>query len=111
MLKHILPLVPEHKIYIEPYFGGGSLFWAKEPSKSEVINDVNMNLVNFYQVLKNNGAALEMKIKDTLHSRETYKKAMLIYDCPWLFADDPVIRAWAMYVVTNQGFLHMVGSR
>lgn len=21
MLKHILPLVPEHKIYIEPYFG------------------------------------------------------------------------------------------
>ena len=87
------------------------MFWAKEPSKSEVINDVNMNLVNFYQVLKNNGAALEMKIKDTLHSRETYKKAMLIYDCPWLFADDPVIRAWAMYVVTNQGFLHMVGSR
>ena len=111
MLKHILPLVPEHKIYIEPYFGGGSLFWAKEPSKSEVINDVNMNLVNFYQVLKNNGAALETKIKETLHSRETYKKAMLIYDCPWLFADDPVIRAWAMYVVTNQGFLHMVGSR
>lgn len=111
MLKHILPLVPEHKIYIEPYFGGGSLFWAKEPSKTEVINDVNMNLVNFYKVLKNNGAALEMKIKETLHSRETYKKAMLIYDCPWLFADDPVIRAWAMYVVTNQGFLHMVGSR
>ena len=111
MLKHILTLVPEHKIYIEPFFGGGSLFWAKEPAKCEVINDVNMNLVNFYQVLKNNGAALEMKIKETLHSRETYKKAMLIYDCPWLFADDPVIRAWAMYVVTNQGFLHMVGSR
>ncbi len=53
MLKHILPLVPEHKIYIEPFFGGGSLFWAKEPAKCEVINDVNMNLVNFYQVLKN----------------------------------------------------------
>ncbi len=111
MLKHLLPLIPEHKIYIEPYFGGGSLFWAKEPAKCEIINDVNMNLVNFYKVLKNDGAALENKIKDTLHSRETYKKAMLIYDCPWLFADDPVIRAWAMYVVTNQGFLHMVGSR
>ena len=53
MLKHILTLVPEHKIYIEPFFGGGSLFWAKEPAKCEVINDVNMNLVNFYQVLKN----------------------------------------------------------
>ena len=110
MLKHILPLVPEHKIYIEPYFGGGSLFRAKEPAKCEVINDVNMNLVNFYQVLKNKGKQLEAKIKDTLHSRETYKKAMLIYDCPRLFADDDVTRAWSMYVVTNQGFLHRVWS-
>ena len=110
MLKHILPLVPEHKIYIEPFFGGGSLFWAKEPAKCEVINDVNMNLVNFYQVLKNKGKQLETKIKDTLHSRETYKKAMLIYDCPRLFADNPVTRARAMYVVTNQGFLHRVWS-
>ena len=108
MLKHILPLVPEHKIYIEPFFGGGSLYRAKEPAKCEVINDVNMNLVNFYQVLKNKGKQLETKIKDTLHSRETYKKAMLIYDCPRLFADDPVTRARAMYVVTNQGFLHRV---
>ena len=111
MLKHILPLVPEHKIYIEPFFGGGSLFRAKEPAKCEVINDVNMNLINFYQVLKNKGKQLETKIKDTLHSRETYKKAMLIYDCPRLFADDPVTRARAMYVVTNQGFLHRVWSR
>ena len=110
MLKHILPLVPEHKIYIEPFFGGGSLFRAKEPAKCEVINDVNMNLINFYQVLKNKGKQLETKIKDTLHSRETYKKAMLIYDCPRLFADDPVTRARAMYVVTNQGFLHRVWS-
>jgi DNA adenine methylase len=89
MLKHS-SISSEHKIYIEPFFGGGSLFWAKEPAKCEVINDVNMNLVNFYQVLKNKGKQLETKIKDTLHSRETYKKAMLIYDCPRLFADDPV---------------------
>ena len=69
-----------------------------------------MNLVNFYQVLKNKGEKLQTKINETLLSRETYKKAMLIYDCPWLFADDSVIRAWALYVVTNQGFLNRVGS-
>ncbi|MGC4129262.1 MAG: DNA adenine methylase [Bergeyella sp.] len=102
MLKHILPLIPEHKIYIEPFFGGGSLYRAKEPAPCEIINDVNMNVVNFYQVLKRQYKKLELKITETLLSRETYRKAMLIYDCPRLFADDPVIRAWALYVVTNQ---------
>ena len=84
------------------------MYRAKAPAPCEVINDVNMNVVNFYQVLKSRSKKLETKIKETLLSRETYKKAMLIYDCPRLFADDPVIRAWAMYVVTNQGFLHRV---
>lgn len=110
MIKSILPLVAEHKIYIEPFFGWGSLYRAKEPSEVEIINDVNMNLVNFYQVLQNKGKQLEAKIKSTLHSRETYKKAMLIYDCPRLFPDDDVLRARSLHIVTNQGFLNWIGS-
>ncbi|MBN8640696.1 MAG: DNA adenine methylase [Flavobacteriales bacterium] len=27
MLKHILPLIPDHKIFTETYFGGGALFF------------------------------------------------------------------------------------
>lgn len=111
MLKDILPLIPQHNIYIEPYFGGWSVYRAKQPAKCEVINDVNMNVVNFYQVLKNKGSELEAKIKDTLHSRETYRKALFVYDCPRLFADDKVIQARAFYVATNQGFLNKIGSR
>jgi len=110
MLKNILPLIPEHNGYIEPFFGGGAVFWAKEPKKYEVINDTNMNVVNFYEVLKHSYFRLAEKIQATLHSRETYKKAMIIYDCPWLFNDDPVIRAWAFYVLTNQGFSCQIGS-
>lgn len=109
MLKHILPLIPEHLLYVEPFFGGGAVYWAKKPSKTEVINDTNMNIVNFYEVLKNSYFDLRKKVEATLHSRETYKKAMIIYDCPWLF-DDPVIRAWAFYVTTNQGFSSKIGT-
>ncbi len=29
MLKHIMPLFPPHETYIEPFFGGGAVFWAK----------------------------------------------------------------------------------
>lgn len=32
MLPHILPLIPKHEIYVEPFFGGGAVFWAKEPT-------------------------------------------------------------------------------
>lgn len=110
MLKNILPLIPEHKIYIEPYFWGGALYRAKEPVACEVINDVNMNVVVFYEVLKNNYEALHQKIEQTLHSRETYKKALLIYECPRLFAENPLVRARAFYVVTNQGFACKIGS-
>lgn len=77
----------------------------------EVINDVNMNVVNFYKVLQNQFEALFEKIKETLHSRATYKQALLIYNCPRLFACEPVIRARAFRVLTNQGFAHKVGSR
>jgi len=110
MLKEILPLIPEHEIYVEPFFGGGAVYWAKEPVKCDVINDVNMNIVNFYEVLKHDYFALRKKVEATLHSRETYKQALIIYRSPWLFADDLVIRAWAFWMVTNQGFSCKIGT-
>lgn len=111
MLKNILPLIPDHQIYVEPFFWGGSVYRAKAPAPCEVINDVNMNVVNFYQVLKSRSKKLEAKIKETLLSRETYKKAMLIYDCPRLFADDKVTRAWAFRISVSQGYLNKIWSR
>lgn len=48
MLKHILPVIPKHEVYCEPFFGGGAVFWGKEPVKAEIINDVNGMVSNFY---------------------------------------------------------------
>lgn len=110
LLPHILPLIPEHKLYVEPFFGGGAVYWAKKPSHCEVVNDVNMNIVNFYEVLKHSYFDLRKLVDATLHSRETYKKAMIIYDSPWLFPDHPVLRAWAFWVVSNQGFSCKIGT-
>ena len=110
MLKEIIPLMPEHEVYVEPFFGGGAVYWAKEPSKCEVVNDVNMNIVNFYEVLKHDFFGLRKLVDATLHSRETYKKALIIYDCPWLFPEQPTLRAWAFWIVTNQGFSCKIGT-
>lgn len=110
MLKEILPLIPEHDSYIEPFFGGGAVFWSKEPKKCETINDVNMNIVNFYEVLKHSFFDLRKLVEATLHSRATYKRALIIYQMPEIFADNPIVRAWAFYVVTSQGFASKIGT-
>lgn len=54
--------MPDHKTYVEPFCGGASLFWAKVPGKIEVLNDMNMNLVTFYDQVKNNFEALRSLI-------------------------------------------------
>jgi DNA adenine methylase len=108
MLRHILPLIPDHETYVEPFFGGGAVFWAKKPVKNEVINDLNAHVINFYKQVKSNFNALETLIKHTLHSREIYKEALIIYHAPYLF--DEVRRAWAFWVTTNMGFTRQIGS-
>ncbi|MGR3318784.1 MAG: DNA adenine methylase [Candidatus Anammoxibacter sp.] len=44
--------VPAHRLYCEPFCGGGHLLFHKEPSQVEILNDINNNLITFYQVLQ-----------------------------------------------------------
>jgi DNA adenine methylase len=108
MLKHILPIIPAHRVYVEPFFGGGAVFWAKEPSEVEIINDSNGMVVNFYQQLKTNYDELKLLIDATPYSREAYKQAMVIYNHPYIFS--PVHKAWAFWIGTIQGFSNKIGS-
>lgn len=48
----LLEMFPEHDHYVEPYIGGGALFWNKEPCENEVINDLNTGIVGVYRFLQ-----------------------------------------------------------
>lgn len=87
---------------------GGAVFWAKEPSEIEIINDVNAWVINFYKQLKMNYPELRKLVEATLHSRDLYKEALVVYHAPYIFSE--LKRAWAFWVCTNQGFSKMVGS-
>lgn len=109
MVKHILPVFPtKHDLYCEPFFGGGAIFWAKEPSNIEVINDINGEVINFYEQVKSNFYQLKIMIDNTLHSRAIYEEALVIYRNPNLF--DPIKRAWAFWVLSSQSFSSNMGS-
>lgn len=48
IVAKLLPLIPPHRIYVEPFGGGANLLLAKEPSLVEVYNDLDSGLVNFF---------------------------------------------------------------
>jgi DNA adenine methylase len=108
MIKYLLSLIPPHKLYCEPFLGGGALFFAKPKSEVEVINDLNGEVVNFFRVAKKDFSELQKEVQSTPHSRELYKKAMIIYQHPDMFSD--IKRAWAFWILTNQGFSARIGS-
>lgn len=108
LVSDILPLIPEHLTYCEPFFGGGAIFFAKEKSKVEIINDINQFVVNFYRQAKTNFPALEQKIAETPHSRRMWRDALVMYEHPHLFED--VDRAWAFWTLCNQGYAGKIGT-
>jgi len=74
MAKRIVGLMPPHLHYVEPYFGGGAVLFARDPDRdwyegspeydgsaemrgcSEVVNDINGGLVNFWRTLQDDDA-------------------------------------------------------
>ena len=106
LISTIIPMIPEHRIYVEPFLGGAAVFFAKPPSKVEVINDTNRELINFYQVVKNRLHELQPLVNATLYSREQHDEANIIYRKPHIF--DEIRRAWAVWVLSSQSFSSML---
>lgn len=52
--KLILEHITEHTCYIEPFAGGGSIFFAKEKVATNILNDVDTDLINCYLQIRDN---------------------------------------------------------
>lgn len=95
LISEIIPLIPNHIQYVEPFCGGASIFWHKEKSEHEVINDSNLAVYNFWNVCKNDFEKLKHKIENTLHSENEYIAARDIIKNEEI--NDKVMYAWAFW--------------
>ena len=77
MLNEIIPLIeelrPRGSIYVEPFLGGGAVLFELQPSRA-VVNDLNVELINVYQIVRDQTDELiaELKRHERNHGRDYF---------------------------------------
>lgn len=102
LVDTLLPLLPDHKGYIEVFGGAGHLLFGKDPSKWEVLNDLDGNLMNFWAVVKTAPDQLISSFDYSLVSRRSYDEYRKIYAQGDY--DDCIQRAHIFYYLVRAGF-------
>ncbi|MBW2591856.1 MAG: DNA adenine methylase [Deltaproteobacteria bacterium] len=69
----IIKMIPEHRAYCEVFAGAAWVFFRKEPSRYETINDLDSDLVVFYRALQNHLEEFLKQFKWLLSSREWFE--------------------------------------
>lgn len=73
LAKQIIEIFPKHTAYVEAFAGGAQVFFQKEPSKVEVLNDLDGEIVNFYRVCQNHHEELRRYFRFALVSRKWFE--------------------------------------
>ena len=108
LISEILPLIPTHEQYVEPFCGGATIFWAKPKSSHEVINDYDKSVSNFWHVCKTDFDKLNQMISETLHSESEYIKAKNILQGNQ--DSDSVTYAWAFWTSIALSFANKING-
>jgi DNA adenine methylase len=102
MIKHLLPLIPPHNIYVEVFGGAANLLLNKPTSTIEVYNDINSELVTLFRVIRDKDKLEELKrlLYLTPYSREEFYH--LKYLNPETLSD--IERAYRFYYLCRVSF-------
>lgn len=71
----ILSYIPNHKVYVEPYFGSGTIFFDKDLTKIQIINDIDQDVYNYFKVIRDYPNELIEKIMFTPFSIQEYEQS------------------------------------
>jgi DNA adenine methylase len=74
MLKWVLGMIPEHRVYVEVFGGSGKVLLNKPQSKVEVWNDYDRRIANLFHVVVFKFDEFYEKVRGLVYSRELYKK-------------------------------------
>lgn len=93
IVQHFTP----HVTYVEPFCGGAAVFFRKDPAPVEVLNDLNGDVINFFDVLRARSDELIQAIDLTPFSRQEFERSFEP-------SEDSLDRARKFYVRSYQSF-------
>ncbi len=98
LAKWIIEQMPPHTHYVEPFFGGGSVLLSKDPEGvSEVANDRNCELINFWRVLRS-----EIEFEKFCRAVQATPFSKVEFDEASYLSMDPVTRAVRFFIRNRQ---------
>jgi DNA adenine methylase len=90
----IIRMLPSHEHYVEPYGGAASVLLQKRRSKLETYNDLNGDVVEYFQVLRDHTDELMRRLALTPFARAEYERAYERSDDPIERARRFAVRSW-----------------
>jgi DNA adenine methylase len=97
LAPRIISQFPEHRCYVEPFGGGGSVLLRKPRSYAEIYNDMDSEMVNLFKVTRDQGAELARLLTLTPFGRDEYLDA-------WYPSEDPIEQARRTVIRSFMGF-------
>ena len=113
LAQWIIPHFPEHEVYVEPFGGSGSVLLNKKPSYVEVYNDIDSEVVNFFEVYRDHTDELVEWLESTPYSRELHDRYSRQYfdggdgELP----DDDLVRAGIFFYLRYTQFMGKNGGK
>jgi len=108
LVKKIVPRIPEHDCYVEVFCGAAWLLFKKneEQSHVEVINDINLDLVTLYRVIKHHLEEFIRYFKWVLVSRDEFER--FLAENPESLTD--IQRAARFYYLLKAGYAARINN-
>lgn len=75
LAEWIISFIPEHRVYLELFFGSGAVFFNKDPAKIETLNDLDGEVYNLFKVIRDQSEEFAKSLEMTPYSREEYENA------------------------------------
>lgn len=104
----IIENFPKHTVYVEPFFGGGSVLLQKPRSKREIVNDLDDEITNLFKCARDHGPALKAILKYTPYARTEYENCAELCKIPIEQARRTIVKSYMgigdSITNTNNGF-------